>query len=189
MSQPNHPFSAEFVEFLVEAKQHGYGSPDADVSETPGGGRQIVYQSGDWRYTDNFIGGLPFVGSETVSVRTNLNGNAEKDYTPVWGMSYVGKALDNGIKDDELGDILGKILADPDPELPVRGPKVWQEDRLRYGYAADGGLDGFTLKEHLMKEGRIVYIATFIGSIANTDNFNGEVTARLLASVDNSVAV
>src|SRR5678809_12871 len=78
--------SDEFREFIVDAKKHGYGSKNVRKLATPSGGTEIVYQKGDWLYTDTFIGGDPYGGFEHVSYKRQ---NGKNFWLPVWGMSSV----------------------------------------------------------------------------------------------------
>ena len=70
MAEQLPKLSQEFHDFLAEAKQHGYGSPDAQQVVTDSGARQISYQRDPYLYLDNFVGGNPYSGYEHVSVKT-----------------------------------------------------------------------------------------------------------------------
>lgn len=116
--------SGEFRDFLIEAKQNGYGSERAEKHKTESGAYEIVYERDGYRYTDNYIGGDPFIGYEHVSAR---HPHDEELWVPVWGMNYSGGIIDSRITPEELGDLLGKALARPDKNLPIRGPRGWSK--------------------------------------------------------------
>src|SRR5579884_2023273 len=93
--------SPEFREFLVEAKIKGYGSESAAKTRLESGATEIVYETDSWRYTDNYVGGDPYVGYENVAYER------EGLWLPVWGMAYSGRIRDSELDGETLGTLLG----------------------------------------------------------------------------------
>ncbi len=162
--------SPSFRDFLIEAKQHGYGSPDAQQTRTETGSQRIVYQKGPYIYLDSFVGGEPFGGYEHVSVKLGYT------YTPIWAMAYYETHKDPELADEELGKVLSTVLAQPDPSLPIRGPNHWKQGKYEYAlYTEDyGALEKFTAEEWIAKQvsarqKKVIYTARFIGGLVNLD--------------------
>lgn len=161
--------SSEFREFLVEAKQNGYGSELATKTNLKSGASEIVYEADDWRYTDNYVGGDPYVGYEHVSYK------ADGVWRPVWGMAYRGRIRDLELDGNTLGELLGTFLAQPDADMPIRGPLKAEDNahgfRYRLTYAAMSKLENFEANEWIYKTHEkgenLVYTASLLGGLAN----------------------
>lgn len=155
----------EFKDFLIESKRHGYGTPHANVAVGKGGEKIITWKAGSFYYQDSFVGGNPYCGYEFVSVD---DGNG---YKPVWSMSYYEPFL-QAITGKQLGSVLSKVLPQPDPELPVRGPKDWEEDGFVYALRPEGevgSLARFSVVETLTtSDGRRLYAARFMGGLIDS---------------------
>ncbi len=159
--------SKEFIDFRVEAAGHGYGTPDAIYQRVENGGKQIVYENTPFRYDDNFIGGSPYMGYETVSCLV------DDGYRPIWGMTYL-ELFKGDIGAGELQDVLGDVLTQRDEYLPVRGPKEWQSGDTTYFYREvdenrPSSMEQFNIEELIQHGGKTVYIARFAGGLANRD--------------------
>jgi hypothetical protein len=156
----------ELTDFLIEAKRHGYGTADTNRAELASGAHQISYEVEDWLYTDNFVGGNPFTGYEHVAKRLP---DGPQKWLPVWGMSYYGSILDDRLTGKELNRLLGKVLENPEPTFPIRGPRMhFLSGFGRYELRADGTLANFTAKEWIGRSTRHkLYRAQFIGGVIN----------------------
>ncbi len=158
--------SEEFREFLIEAKtEHGFGAPDVKVTPTESGGSRITYQNSHFLYVNTFEGGSPFVGHESVSIVE------EGGLMPVWGMSYLATLRDKGhITDEEVEALLGTALRQPDPALPVRGPKSLESDDFHYALRPvdkNSSLESFDVEEIVRGRERTLYVARFMGGLVN----------------------
>lgn len=166
-----------FRDFLVKAKQNGYGSEAPRMSTTASGMHVIDFVDGNFSYQDNFVGGNPFAGFEHVSYHDEerLWTPAKMDYfVPIWGMSYYETDFEEGINltAAHLREILGRVLQNPDKELPVRGPLGLDIDlrgsgRVKYTFEPERGskLGNFSAEETIRLDGRRVYVAKFIGGV------------------------
>lgn len=164
MTEPAPILSQDFRKFLVEAKQHGYGTPDANESTTGSGAKVITYARDQYMYVDNFVGGNPYGGYEHVSVLE------AGEYLPIWDMGYRQTYKADSFSDNKLVETLGKVLAQPKPELPLRGPIHWEEGDLRYVVQAanrDSALEDFDIEEFIYTGHRKVYVARFMGGLIN----------------------
>ena len=171
MANPEVPrLSEDFRDFLIEAKQHGYGMPDAQLVPEPenSGAKVIVYERAPYLYVDNFVGGSPYLGYEHVSALV------DGVYTPVWGMSYFER-FRGDITPQQLGGTLGKVLASPDTSFPIRGPFEWEEDDMHYRLQPFSGsekLEAFEAKETISRinplgNKQTLYVAEFAGKLVN----------------------
>lgn len=175
MTAPQPELSPMFREFLVEAKLNGYGSEDVVKTRLESGANEIVFEQDDWRYTDNYIGGNPYAGYESVAVK-----QADELWLPVWGMAYKSKPLDPELDGATLGGLLGEFLSQPDPTLPIRGPlNAWDKSksyRYRLTHSFSSNLEDFEAGEQITRRqgesDRILYSARFLGGLANSDNTN-----------------
>lgn len=166
MAEALPKLSPDFRDFLIEAKQHGYGSDIKTMPPTLEGEHGALYESGPYRYIDRWVGGNLYGGFEHVS--------AEIDgaHVPIWSMQYIETYL-HGMDEYELRQIIGKVLAQPDPNLPLRGPKSWQEADTKYFYrpvSRDSNLESFDVEEFIHQGTRRVYVARFMGGLVNRDN-------------------
>lgn len=167
-----------FRDFLVRAKQNAYPNPSAEarVVATTGGGREISFTEAPFTYVDQYVGGDPFGGHEFVALRAQkVTGDVD---VPIWNMSYYETEFEEGINltAAHLREILGRVLQNPDEELPVRGPLGLNLDlpgsgRVKYTFEPERGskLGKFSAEETIKLNGRRVYVARFIGGIINYD--------------------
>lgn len=167
MSETLPKLSQDFRDFLIEAKsEHGYGQPKSKVQTNDSGGKRIRYKNVEFSYVDEFVGGSPFSGYETVSVRLSDR------LHPVWSMAYFETFRSPEFSVEELSEVIGTVLTEPDPDLPIRGPKHWEVDDYRYKYQRvdrTGTLERFDVEEFIHKNGKRMYVARFIGGLVNRD--------------------
>lgn len=178
MAEATPKLNREFVDFLVEAKQHGYGSPDARRITTETGASEISYSREPYLYLDNFVGGNPYGGYEHVAVKIGYT------YVPVWAMSYHETFKAAGITDKRLTEVLGQVLSKPDSELPVRGPQSWRGGAYKYklNFGEDASLEKFEAEEVITSRSKIIYTAKFIGGVVNLEAVAGIVKPSWLES-------
>jgi len=166
MAEAPRRLSEDFRDFLVEAKQHGYGNDITVPEETSSGSWRLTYSSGPWQYVDSWEGGSPMGGHEHVSYEV------EGSYVPVWQMSYRETSENHdAISGEDLRSTLGKVLSQPDPDLPIRGPKFWQEAEIRYRLQPvhrNCAIEDFDAEEFIFNgKGPAVYVARFMGGLVN----------------------
>ncbi len=101
---------AEFVHFLIEAKQHTYAASGKLAAPSRPGSKDLSYQRGDYFYLDTYLGDLDFAGEEAVW----LKGKA------TWAMNYYGVMLAEHIPDDFSHCLKGALM-----KAIARGPHAW----------------------------------------------------------------
>lgn len=144
--------------FLIETKKAGYGAGDSkkwikekDDSTT------IPFESGDFRMHDNFFGGEPWGGREVVFFR-------EK---PAWIMVMYG-SIDPSFSDFKtVYKFLQKALRSQPEDLPLRGPKVFQEGDFIYKNKTEGNLENFSGEEEICKDKKRIYKMNYIGGLVD----------------------
>ncbi|MBI2033325.1 MAG: hypothetical protein HYT10_02560 [Candidatus Levybacteria bacterium] len=136
--------------FLLEAANKGYALGESAFKKGPDDSYIIEYESGNFRFHDNWFGGEPFGGREVVFYKEKAE----------WIMVYYG--ADSG-KADGLIQVLRKALANPPKELPVRGPKTLVGGGFRYVNKWQGNLEKFKGEEVIYYKNEEVYTATYVG--------------------------
>jgi hypothetical protein len=158
-------FPEGLSDFLIEAKQRGYGSVDANPQIVLGGAKEIVFANSSLVYKDTWVGGSPYAGFEFVS-RLSQDPTCT-DCDPIWAMSYRGGALNHGdLK--KVNTWLGWALPNPDVDLPIRGPLEGIVNEYgKYQLESEGDLASFEAEERIYDDGRLIYVARFLGGVAN----------------------
>lgn len=145
-------------DFLVETNKHGYGVGDTkswikekDHSTT------IQFQSGNFRMHDNFFGGEPWGGREIIFYKDE----------PVWIMVMYGK-VDSSVEDfEEVYEFLQRALLKQPEEIPLRGPKMFKEEKFVYKNKIKGNLENFFGEEIIYSKNKPVYIGNFFGGLVD----------------------
>jgi len=145
------------IKFLLEANKHGYADDsvphikEADRSET------IIYESGDWKYHDNYFGGEPYGGRLIVSHKNK----------PYWIMVYYGWVVSE-IKDPQgIYKILRKALSQMPEDKPYRGPDELIDGEYRYVNEVSGYLENYFGEEVIYCNNKEVYRAKYIGGLVD----------------------
>jgi hypothetical protein len=144
-------------QFVQQANKEGYGSGKTDhwVKEKDGS-TTIPFAFGDFRMSDNFFGGEPYGGREVVFFQN----------APVWIMVYYGK-VNPGEDFAKLYKFLQKALLNAPDEMPVRGPKVLEEEEFTYVNEWKGEIEEFSGEESISKNGKTVYNAKYVGGLVD----------------------
>lgn len=140
--------------FLVETKKAGYGAGNSKswIKEKDGS-TTIPLESGHWRMHDNFFGGEPWGGREVVFFK-------EK---PVWIMVMYG-SVDTSYNDFEtVYKFLQKALRNQPEDLPLRGPKLFQESNFIYKNKTEGTLEDFFGEEEIYQGKKRIYKMKYSG--------------------------
>ncbi len=138
--------------FLLDANKAGYASGTPGTKE-PDGSTTIEFESGDYKMQDNFFGGEPYGGREVIF----LEGK------PIWIMVYYGNVDESVENVRDIYTFLQKALAQPPEDLPLRGPKVFEEGDLKYENSWQGELEKFSGKEIITRNRRMIYGARYLG--------------------------
>ena len=154
----------ELKKFKKEASGAGYESenPKNEVKEKDGS-TTLWYESGDWKFHDNYFGGEPYGGRTVISYKNK----------PVWIMVYYGW-LDEKVSDVNAAySFLRKALrAKKDPPVgeageSFRGPKEFSEGDFRYANSWEGGLENYSGKEAMYSNASLIYKAMYLGGLVN----------------------
>jgi len=148
----------ELRKFKKEAHGAGYESenPKNEVKEKDGS-TTLWYESGDWKFHDNYFGGEPYGGRTVISYRNK----------PVWIMVYYGW-LDEKVSDVNAAySFLRKALRAVGEEESFRGPKEFSEGDFRYVNSWEGGLENYSGKEAMYIDDSLIYKAMYIGGLVN----------------------
>ncbi len=120
----------QLADFIIEAGHHGWAAeaPKVEAPQRPGF-KELAYERGEWVYRDSYAGYYMGPGSSVVYFRDK----------PVWYMSYGGDGQRPEFYDKakETYAFLRRALMQPEPDLPIRGPRSLQEDDGRKVYWFD----------------------------------------------------
>lgn len=145
--------------FLIEAKKETYANENVEkVKSTRRGSHDYEYTKDNWTYHDTYFGGTDFQGQEVVY---------RQDDTPIWGMIYYGKTLDESLSEEAMDKALRPALMQvgQDDVIPVRGPKEFENQGYQYTFKVTGDLTSFEGEETIEKEGNKVYTLKCHGGI------------------------
>ena len=149
---------AELRSFLLEANRHGYAAGraartlrEADRSTT------IVYESGEWRFHDNYFGGEPFGGRAVVCLKDR----------PVWMVVYYGRVEGRDAEIQPVYAFLQHALLLAPERFPVRGPDEYVQGVLAYRNAHRGDVENFWGEETIHDGARHVYTARYAGGLVD----------------------
>ncbi len=142
--------------FKKEASGAGYESenPKNEVKENDGS-TTIWYESGDWKFHDNYFGGEPYGGRTIISYKNK----------PVWIMAYYGW-LNEMSNPNGAYLFLRKALRAEKGE-GFRGPKEFNEGKFKYVNNWQGNLENYSGKEEIYLEGNLVYTAMYMGGLVD----------------------
>ncbi len=147
---------ADLKNFLFEAGRATYASGDESVKQKQSdGSTTIVYKSGEYSYHDNYFGGEPYGGREVVFFN-------EK---PLWMMAYYGLVY-GGVNKEVYGFLMDSLLH-ATPEMPYRGPALYEKDVWKYINTFAGDVEHFSGTEKIFKDDVCVYEASYLGGLVD----------------------
>jgi hypothetical protein len=148
----------ELCKFLVEAKKSTYAAGDSankiindDKSTT------LIFESGDWKYHDNYFGGEPYGGREVVFFKNK----------PVYIMTYYGRVDDSVSDINKVYGVLMDALKLIPEDKPYRGPEKYNSGDLSYVNIFTGEVNNFFGEETIFENGKEVYRAKYIGGFVD----------------------
>ena len=135
----------------------GYADESVKYEDNGKNGKILTRTDSDWRYEDEFYGGEPYSGNETLW----FNG---KD---VFRCVYWGKVAPD-INFSDIYSFLRKALKEePNGSCVHRGPEKFTEDKLTYTNECKGDIEEFIQTERIFLNEKEVYVAYFIGGRIN----------------------
>ena len=137
--------------FLIEAKKETYANGTVEKAKsTRRGSSDYEYKNDKYSYHDTYFGGTDFQGQEVVY---------QQEDTPIWGMIYYGRTLDESLSEEAMDNALRPALMQvgEDDTIPVRGPKEFENQGYKYTFEVTGDLTNFEGEETIEKEGKKIY--------------------------------
>ncbi|QQG50035.1 MAG: hypothetical protein HZB70_00400 [Candidatus Berkelbacteria bacterium] len=141
--------------FLLEANKNGYGNESTKILKNSDNSETIIYERGDWRFHDSWVGGVKFGGRDIVSLKN----------VPIWIMTYYGYPLDSDVNVGELYGFLKRALMKMPEDRPFRGPGLLVEGDWRYSNKTEGSVERFDGMEQIHFKDGLVYEARFMGGV------------------------
>ena len=138
-----------FVEFLMRAKKATYAGKGAESASSRPASHDLVYEEGELKYIDSYLGGRRFSGEEAVW----------KNGVPVWAMNYSGRVTGEPFS----GDFLKAALLHVPREAPYRGPARFEGGNYTYLCKPEGSLEWFQGREEIRFGGKTIYELYFHG--------------------------
>jgi hypothetical protein len=140
---------------LQGARSIGYASENPVIQRQSSGSQKSIYHVGDAYYEDEWYGGDPYSGQETVS----LGGKV------VWVACYRGKVKEKQYVEAAY-TMLRTALHMP-ADLPYRGPAEHKEASITYRNQCTGDLAEFYGTELVQKHGKIIYNGRYFGGLVD----------------------
>lgn len=151
------PKAEEIKNQLRKFNLMGYADESVRYEDNGKNGKILTRIDGDWKYEDEYYGGEPYSGNETLWFK-------DKD---VFRCVYWGK-ITQGINFSDIYSFLRKALKEePSGNCVHRGPENFEEDNLIYTNDCKGDIEDFVQTEKIFFNGQEVYIARFIGGKVN----------------------
>jgi hypothetical protein len=143
--------------FILEASRATYASGDKTLQEKQSDGSTTIrFEKGSFKYHDNYFGGEPYGGREVIFL----------DGKPLWMMVYYGFVFP-GITNKEVYAFLMESLSNATPDMPYRGPMLFEKPGWRYENDLNGGAEKFSGIERIFKDGECVYEASYLGGLVD----------------------
>lgn len=143
--------------FILNASRATYASGDESIKQKqPDGSTTIEFKEGPYSYHDNYFGGEPYGGREVIF----LNGK------PIWMMVYYGFVHAN-TQGKEVYPFLIESLSHATPDMPYRGPSLFEKESLSYQNIFIGDLPNFSGTEKIFKNGIPIYEASYLGGFVD----------------------
>ena len=142
---------------LREFNLLGYSDPSVKYETNGKSGKILTRAVGEWKYEDEFYGGEPYSGNETIW-------HKGKD---IFRCVYWGKVVDGVNFSDIYGFLRRALKVGPDGNCVHRGPENFIEGELKYTNSCKGNIEEFVQTERIFSNDREVYIAYFIGGRVN----------------------
>ena len=137
----------------------GYAEQSAPYQDNGKKGKILSLVDGDWKYEDEFYGGEPYSGNETIWYK-------DRD---IFRCVYWGKVSKN-YNFSQIYDFLRSALKQgPNGKCLHRGPGIFQAGGLTYINKCAGRIQEFVQLERIYIDNKLVYKAHFIGGLINVE--------------------
>lgn len=149
----NNNYSKDkIINFLILAKKKTYaGNAEEEKESTRPKSHDLIYEQGNYKYIDTYLGGERFIGEEAIFDNDN----------PVWAMNYKGIEINERFS----ANFLKQALSNVDISKPYRGPEIFKDGIYTYVCKIDGSFEDFSGEEIIYCQNEKVYTCTFCGGI------------------------
>ncbi len=145
-------------EFLKESGKADFASSDPKRwTKEKDSSTTIKYESGNWKFNDNFFGGEPYGGRTVVYYKGS----------PVWMFIYYGWVEPNVANIQKVYDFLKGALNTDSENKMFRGPKKFVQNNFTYKNSWKGNLGKFLGKEAIYNKGKKIYQAKYMGGLVD----------------------
>lgn len=152
------PSAEEIQSQLRKFNLMGYTDTSVTYADNNKNGKILTLTDGLWKYEDEFYGGEPYSGNETIWYN-------DQD---VFRCVYWGKVT-NDVQFSDIYNFLREALKKaPTGKCVHRGPQEFTQENLRYTNECIGTIEEFSQTEQIFHANKLVYIAYFIGGRINT---------------------
>ncbi|MEK6848741.1 MAG: DUF5680 domain-containing protein [Nanoarchaeota archaeon] len=160
----------ELANFIVEANKNTWAGEGGEVPARFRDGTSLYYRKGEWELEDDYTGYFSAPGMTRVLYKGRS----------VWTMAYFGAGQLGGeehlVKD--TFQFLKRALMRVTPEMPFRGPGIYNEDNWRYNFRLlRGAIVDFIGREAIYHNQSLVFTQTVGGGIVRHKDEKGEVIA------------
>ena len=140
-------------DLLRDFNVKGYVDPNSKYIDNGKNGKVLNLTIDNYTYEDEFYGGEPYSGNETIW----------ENGMDIFRCVYWGKVVP-GINFSDIYDFLRKALSKGyDGDLVHRGPMEYIEGDLKYTNSIEGNIEDFRQIEKIFIGDKEVYIGYFIG--------------------------
>ena len=142
--------------FIVRAKAATYVGDGKKTKSCRSGSHDLEFHDGSFSYLDSYFGGTDFIGGEVVYYENK----------PIWAMNYYGKITKSDmITAAETGKIIKESLSLMYQEGRFLGGFEHSSDDSVYTDMSEGGIESFSGKEWIARNGVIVYELVYHGGM------------------------
>ena len=147
----------DLKKLLREFNEKGYSDPNSKYIDNGKNGKVLKLNIGEYSYEDEYYGGEPYCGNETIW----------ENGIDIFRCVYWGKVVD-GVDFGSIYGFLREALSKgPDGELVHRGPTEYTNGDFRYTNEIVGDIFEFRQVERIYLNDTEVYTAYFIGGRIN----------------------
>lgn len=149
--------TTELLELLLDFNKQGYADESVKYESNGKDGKLLRKVKGNITYEDEFYGGEPYSGNETIW----------EDNKAIFRCVYWGMVM-KGEKFEQIYNFLRKALRQgPTGKCVDRGPESYTEGELEYRNECVGTIENFQQIERILKNGEEIYVAYFNGGRIN----------------------
>jgi len=143
--------------FIFESSRATYASGDKSLRKKQiDGSISIQFESGSYKYHDNYFGGEPYGGREVVFCENK----------PLWMMVYYGFVYPE-VEKELVYVFLAEALSSSSVEVPYRGPYLYERGEWRYENKMIGDVKKFSGEEKIFENDICIYEADYMGGLVD----------------------